>query len=187
MLPCDLPLTQSIPILTSKRLLQVHKYILKRRHLIIPLQLRRKWNIHCGIQVIVRIIEGIYVSPFLPPRLTLHLAREFRRHHMLRAARIRVHPRHGVWRVKVHVIIHRSCRRGRSLWWRQQNNLLLLILLNLRRIRFLDAKMLFLLLNCTFLVVYATEYPIIQLQTIKIVIIVKMIIQVGAKRSIFQR
>jgi hypothetical protein len=47
--------------------------------------------------------------------------------------------------------------------------------------------MLFLLLNCTFLVVYATEYPIIQLQTIKIVIIVKMIIQVGAKRSIFQR
>jgi hypothetical protein len=143
----------------------VHEHVLQRRHLIITLELRTESIVQGGIHVIKREIQGLF--PVL--WLTLHLARELRRHHMFRAARVSVKPRYRIRRVKVHVIIPRTRRHRRrsrrQCCTRVQNHRLLV--LDFRAVRsFVVGNLIHLLLlfHCTLLVVYATQNPIIQLQ-----------------------
>lgn len=149
---------------TLKGLLHVHEHILQRRHLISALKLCAKSIVQGGIHVIKREVQGLF--PVLG--LALHLARELRRHHVLRAARVRVQPRHRIRRVEVHVIIPRRSprrRRGRTYCRRgpAKSQILRLLVLDIRTAHFLQFDSLLLLLRGALLVVYAAQNPIVQL------------------------
>jgi len=130
-------------IILSKWFREVHEDILQRRHLIRAMELRRQSGIHV-------IVLKLNVAPL---RLALHLARRPRRDHLLGAARVRrQQPRHRIRRLEVHTVHHRRLRVGR------RNRRLLV-----RQFGTLNFDR-WLLLNWAFLVVYATQHPVIQLQ-----------------------